>query len=114
MGFFEELNPGKGIPFMDGREKGDTQTLAGKEWHISDFGFIKGDNGEFAVAIFEEDAERFYFLNNILTEMLQKVAAAGKRDELPAQRIRFEVRPNKQGKREYMTFEFVGEDEIPF
>ena len=114
MGFFEDLNPGKGIPFMDGRYKAETRYLAGKEWHIQDFGFIKGDGGEFAVAIFAEDTIHFFFLNAVITEMLHKVENAGEKANLQRQRIRFEMRPNKKGDHEYMTFEFVGEDEIPF
>lgn len=113
--FFESLNPGKGIPFMDDADKGNNADLLGKRWHIADFGFIEGDNGEFPVVQFSEQPEKFYFLNSVIGEMLHKVESAGMRSKLQQHVITFEMRTSKKD-REYMTFEFVGKDgeEIPF
>ena len=112
MGYFEDLNPSKGIPFMDGRDKGDNENLIGKRWHIDDFGFITGDNGEFAVVSFAEDNTHFYFMNSIITEMLQTVSKDAMRKQLSQVAIEFMMKTSKKD-REYMSFEFH-EDEIPF
>lgn len=113
MSYFTDLNPSKGIPFMDGRDKGESADIVGKWLHIDDFGFIKGDNGEFAVVSFAEDAEHFYFMNSIITEMLQKVNADSMRKYLGSQAIRFDMKTSAKG-RDYMTYEFADADEIPF
>ena len=93
-----------GIPFMEGREKGDIKALIGQPLHIEDFGFIRGRNGDFAV-IKVRESERFYFCNSIITEMLRTVQADGMEKELAKQVIVFEERTSKTGQ-DYMTFKF--------
>ena len=105
MGYFDKFK-NDGIPFMEGREKGDLKELCGKQLHIVDFGFIKGRNGDFAVMQFREDKEHFYFGNAIVTEMLRTVQADGMENELPFQSIVFEWRTSKNGQ-DYMAYSFV-------
>ena len=116
MGFFEDLNPSKGVPFMDNRDKADNAMLIGKTLHIEDFAFIDTKNGECPVVIFKEDQDNFYFLNGIIADMLHKVSDGNMRRQLPDHAIRFYKKTNKDGDREYMTFEFVNDDgeEVPF
>lgn len=104
MGYFDKFR-NDGIPFMDGRDKGDLHDLMGKELHIIEFGFIRGKNGDFGVVAFKEDKKRFYFCNAIITEMLQTVQADGMEDALAQQAIVFSVKTSKAGQ-DYMTFEF--------
>lgn len=104
MGYFDKFVK-KGIPFMEGREKGDLSNLVGQPLHIVDFGFIDGNDGEFAVIQFKEDAKKFYFGNSIVTEMLQEVQKDGMEKELAKQVIKFSMRTSKTG-REYMAFDF--------
>ena len=104
MGYFDKFR-NDGIPFMDGRDKGDLKELLGKELHIADFGFIRGKNGDFGVVAFAEDGEKFYFCNAIITEMLRTVQADGMEDALANQGIVFSMKTSKGGQ-DYMTFEF--------
>ena len=112
--YFTNLNPSKGIPFMDGAEKGEKDELLGEWLHIEDFGFINGENGDFAVLKIRERPGKFYFGNQIITEMLQRVNADSMKQHLAENAIKFTMRTSEKG-RDYMTFEFAeaGED-IPF
>ena len=114
MGFFTDLNSGKGIPFMDDRDAGDKSALLSGVWHFEDYGYIDSKNGNCAVVIFAEDAEHFFFMNSVVTEMLRKVDAAGKKSEIPRAGVKFYTTANRDGSREYFTYEFVSEDDAPF
>ena len=104
MGYFDKFR-NDGIPFMEGRDKGDLHDMLDVPVHIIDFGFIKGKNGDFAVIALAEDSGKFYFCNSIITEMLRTVQADDMQDALPQQAIVFSLRMSKAGQ-EYMTFEF--------
>ena len=99
----------KGIPFMEGREKGNLKDVQNTVLHIDDFGFINGSNGEFAVVSFKESPSKFYFANQVITDMLHQVDADGMRAELAQTPIMFYMRQSKDEKREYMTFEFIAD-----
>lgn len=102
--YFEKFNNG-GIQFMEGREKGNLSDMLEKSLHIIDHGFIAGDDGDYAVMLFAEDAEHFYFGNSIITEMLKTVDADGMTAELAEQPIMFVQRESKRG-RTYTGFKF--------
>ena len=106
MGYFDKFVR-KGIPFMEGREKGNLRDMVDKPLHIVDYGFIEGKDGKFAVIAFKEDADRFYFGNSIVTEMLEEVYADGMREELAQQAIQFDLRVSKERGQEYMAFDFI-------
>ena len=111
MGYFDRFN-NKGIPFMDNSDKGDMHDIIGETVHISDFGFIKNDEGDYAVIQLEEKPGVFYFCNQVITDMLHQVDDDDMRDELPKQCIKFDITTSKKG-REYFRFEFT-KDNIPF
>ena len=106
MGYFDKFVR-KGIPFMEGREKGNLRDLVDKPLHIVDFGFIDGKDGKFAVMQFAEDGANFYFGNSIVTEMLETVEEDDMRDELAQQAIVFSLRVSKERNQEYMAFDFI-------
>ena len=111
MGYFDRFN-NKGIPFMDNADKGDMHDILGEPVHISDFGFIKGDEGDYAVIQIAEKPDTFYFCNAVITDMLKQVELDDMKDELAKQVIKFELATSKKG-REYFRFEFAN-DNIPF
>ena len=104
MGYFDKFNNG-GIPFMEGRDKGNISDILGETLHIVDFGFINGDNGEYAVFLTAEHDDVFYFGNAVITDMLREVQKDGMESELAEQKIVFENRTSKKG-REYIAFRF--------
>lgn len=115
MSYFTEFN-NDGIPFMDGRSKGDRANILNKPLHIVDYGFIKGTDGEFAVMLFDEYPDQFYFGNSIVTEMLKTVSADNMKKHLREQAIIFTLKVSKKTKREYMAFRFDEPDseKVPF
>ena len=102
--YFKNLKQ-KGIPFMEGREKGDIRDLLDKEIHIADFGFIRGDNGEYSVFITKEDDKNFYCAGMAVTETLRIIKEDGKRHELPEQPCKL-IEVTSKSKRKYITIEF--------
>lgn len=102
--YFEKFNNG-GIAFMEGRDKGNLADMLETPVHIIDYGFIKNDEGEYAVMLFAEDDKRFYFGNSIITEMLKTIESDGMKDALAEQPIRFFSRESKKG-RTYTGFRF--------
>lgn len=104
MGYFDKFNNG-GIPFMEGRDKGNIFDILGETLHIVDFGFINGDNGEYAVFLTREHDDVFYFGNAVITDMLKEIQRDGMESELSEQEITFENRTSKKG-REYIAFRF--------
>lgn len=111
MGYFDRFNS-KGIPFMDNRDKGDMRDILGKPVHIIDFGFIKNDDGDYGVIALAEDDEKFYFCNQVISDMLHQVEKDDMKEELAKQVIKFELAESKKG-REYFRFEFA-DNNIPF
>lgn len=106
MGNYFDKFKSAGIPFMEGRDKGNLSDMLNRELHIIDYGFIHGDDGDYAVMAFAEDDERFYFGNSIITEMLREVEGDGMKEELSYQPIRFEQRVSRNGRRTYTTYVF--------
>lgn len=111
MGYFDRFN-NKGIPFMDNADKGDLHDILGEIVHITDFGFIKNDEGDYGVIQLSEKPGVFYFANQVITDMLHQVDTDGMKDEIKNAPIKFETAVSKKG-REYIRFEFT-QDSIPF
>ena len=109
MGYFDRFN--KGIAFMDNRDKGDMRNILDKKVHITDFGFIRNDEGDYGVICLAEDEANFYFCNQVITDMLHQIDNDGMREELAKQNIVFSLAESKKG-RAYFKFEFTGD--IPF
>ena len=104
MGYFDKFS-NKGVPFMDNRDKGEFSDLIGKQLHIDQFGFIQGKDGEYPVIAFSEIADKFFFGNAIIGEMLRTVQADGMEKELAKQVITFDKRKSKSG-RDYYGYSF--------
>lgn len=103
MGYFDKFR-NDGIPFMEGREKGNIHELLDEPLHIAEFGFIHGRNGDFAV-IRVLESDKFYFANSIITKMLRTVQADGMENELAKKVIYFEEKVSKLNQT-YITFRF--------
>lgn len=104
MGYFKQFK-NDGVPFMENAQKGNIKDILGEKLHISEFGFINGNDGRFAVIAFDEKPNMFYFGNSYITRMLEKVEEDGKQDELRNVEIMFESRISKTTNREYIAFE---------
>lgn len=103
--YFEKFT-NKGIPFMDGRTKGNISSLVGEVLHIEDFGFINQEGSTYPVIAFVEHPSEFYFGGAVLNDILTQVDHDGMRDELKMQPIALKMVQSKRG-RTYMSVEFV-------
>lgn len=116
MGYFDKFNAGKGIPFMEGNDKMDMPL--DENLTIKDFGFIDGEDGEYAVIYFTEYPKNFAFGNAIITDNLRTMEGDFKSHQavlevLENVTVKFFKKTSKKG-RDYIAVEFIENDNIPF
>lgn len=100
------------LPFMDGREKGNTEDLLGQISTITDYGFLPNDDGELYVAfIVKERSTQFYFGGTVLTDRLMKLDGEGYGDEIREEGLPVLMTKarSKKTKREFTNIEFYPE-----
>lgn len=100
------------LPFMDGREKGETKELLGQISTITDFGFLPSEDGEMYVAfITAERKNKFYFGGTVLTDRLTKLFEEGYYDEIVSDGlpVLMEEKKAKKGNRTYTNVVFYPE-----
>ena len=99
------------LPFMDGREKGESKELVGQVSTISDYGFLKGDDGrEYVVFIVRERAKTFYFGGTVLTDQMQQLEAEGYHDAIIEEGLPMLMTEKKsKNNRSYVNVEFYPE-----
>lgn len=74
------------LPFMEGRDKGETKELIGQVSTIADYGFIPNDAGEaYVVFITKERANKFYFGGSVLTARMLDLENEGYHDAIVAE-----------------------------
>lgn len=106
----ESMNSGKGIQFMEGRTKGETDELLDKTVTIRDYAFINGTDGEYVVFIVDKVNDKFYFGGKVLTDNLKQLTDE-EHVELMSEGLptRFTIRVSKN-KKKYVAVEFYPED----
>ena len=70
------------LPFMDGKEKGSSDELLDEILTITDYGFMRGDKGDYSVFIVKEIPEKFFFGGMVITEDLKEFDTNGYYDEI--------------------------------
>ena len=105
----ESMNSGKGIEFMEGRTKGETEELLDKVCTIRDYAFITGTDGEYVVFIIDEDPKSFFFGGKVLTNNL-KALSEEEHEELKADGLPTYLTQRKsKNKKTYTAVEFYPE-----
>ena len=99
------------LPFMEGRDKGDTKELVGTVNTITDFGFLPNENGEvYAVFIVKERAGKFYFGGTVLTDQLGQLESEGYHDIIVDEGLPMLMAEKKsKNNRSYINVEFYPE-----
>lgn len=99
------------LPFMDGREKGETKELVGTVNTITDYGFLKGDDGrEYVAFIVKERSKSFYFGGTVLTDQMQQLEAESYHDEIVESGLPMLMTEKKsKNNRSYINVEFYPE-----
>lgn len=100
-----------GLPFMEGRTKGETDELLGQESTICDYGFLPNDNGEaYAVFIVKERSDKFYFGGEVLTDRLTQLENEGYHEAVVAEGLPILMTKKKsKNNRNYTNVEFYPE-----
>ena len=99
------------LPFMGGREKGETKELIGQVSTINQFGFIPNEAGEpYAVFTVKEREKKFYFGGMVLTDRLIQLEKEGYRQVIEDEGLPV-LMTEKKGKsnRFYTNIEFFPE-----
>lgn len=66
------------LPFMEGREKGETKDLIGTINTINEYGFLPNEKGgQFAVFTVKERPQHFFFGGMVITDQLAQLEAEG-------------------------------------
>ena len=91
------------LPFMEGREKGDTNELLGQDSTITEYGFLPNEAGElYAVFTVKERPSKFYFGGTVITDRLFKLDQEGYREAIVAEGL--PVRMNNKKSKNNRTF----------
>lgn len=100
------------LPFMDGREKGNTDELLGQVSTIVDYGFLPNDDGELYVAfITRERSKKFYFGGKVLTDRMTQLDQEGFGDEIRKEGLPMLMSQAKsKANRNYTAVTFFPED----
>lgn len=99
------------LPFMEGRDKGDTKELLGQVSTIVDYGFLPNEAGEmYAVFIVKERSDKFYFGGTVITDRLFKLDQDGYRAEIIAEGLPVLMAEKKsKNNRSFVNVEFYPE-----
>ena len=101
------------LPFMEGREKGETKELLGTVNTICDYGFLPNEHGEvYACFIVKERPKKFYFGGTVITDRLTQLEEEGYHEAIMAEGL--PVRMDEKKSRNNRTFTnvvFFPEDE---
>ena len=100
-----------GLPFMEGRVKGDTDELLGQESTIIDYGFLPNEKGEaYACFIVKERSDKFYFGGEVLTDRLTQLEKEGYHEAIQAEGLPILMTKKKsKNNRHYTNVEFYPE-----
>ena len=105
---------GGGLPFMNGRNKGDFKHLLGLRTAIIDYGFMTessdGQSREYVAFIVEGFEKEFFFGGTVLTDQMRILDGEGFGDEIRENGlpVLFGEKRSKNG-RTYTTVEFYPE-----
>lgn len=97
------------LPFMDGRDKGETSELLGTVNTINEYGFLPNETGEvYAVFTVKERAGKFYFGGTVLSDRLAQLEAEGYHNAIVEEGLPILMNEQKarKGGRTYVNVEF--------
>ena len=99
------------LPFMEGKEKGDSAELIGTVNTINNYGFLNNDKGEaYAAFTVRERPNKFYFAGGVLTDRLAQLEAEGYRGAIETEGLPVLMTEKKsKNNRTYTAVEFFPE-----
>lgn len=100
------------LPFMEGRDKGETKELLSTVCTIRDYGFLPNETGEpYACFIVDEIPDKFFFGGSVLTARLTDLDAEGYHEAIVEEGlpVLMTEKKSKKNNRGYTNVEFYPE-----
>lgn len=102
------------LPLMEGKEKGELDSLLGQVSTINDYGFLSDrEKGGEAYVVFtvKERPGKFFFGGTVLTDRLSQLEAEGYHDAIISEGlpVLMKTQKNKKGDKRYTNVEFFPE-----
>ena len=100
------------LPFMEGKNKGETKELFGQVSTINEYGFLPNEAGEmYAVFTVAERSDKFYFGGTVMTERLFKFEQEGYHEDIVKEGLPVLMNEKKsKANRTYVDVVFFPED----
>ena len=100
------------LPFMEGRDKGETRDLLGSVNTITDYGFLPNEHGEpYAVFVVDGVPKKFYFGGTVITDRLFTLDAEGYGEVIRAEGLPVRMTEKRsKNNRTFTNVEFFPED----
>ncbi|NCC78975.1 MAG: hypothetical protein EOM07_05155 [Clostridia bacterium] len=111
----KKINSNGGVAFMDRREK--AELILDETLLVDDFGFIKGEDGEYVVLSTKDYPKFFFFGGSVVTQKFKELIDGENLDDikekLEAEGLPtlFTKKTTKKGNRSYTTCVFYPEEE---
>jgi hypothetical protein len=88
------------LPIMEGREKGEMDSILNTVVTITDYDFLQGDDSPFAVFTIEQIPYMFFFGGGVITDHIQTLDKEGYKAEIQKEGlpVRFEKKKSKNGR----------------
>lgn len=104
------LSLNSGVEFMEGRDKKEIPLNV--QLTVENYDYLQGEDGDFAVIIFKEDKDNFYFGSSVSTKKLKLIDDNFNEDEINQMLenseiiVEFSERKSKN-KRKYTDMKFI-------
>lgn len=85
---------------MEGRDKGEMSSMLNLPLVITDFDFLEGDNGQYAVIVFKDESKHFFFGGGVISDHLAKLEEDGFKEVIQQEGlpVRFESKKSKNNR----------------
>lgn len=101
------------LEILDGKTKGDKRDILGKPVTISNYGFIKSKDGDYAFFTIKEN-ENFYNASSLLTDYLKQIDENGGHEDVVNEGLPILLTEKiSSSNRKYIDVEFYPSD-LPF
>lgn len=70
-----------GLPLMEGKTQLNVENIMGEEVTVEDYGYLKGDNGEYVVLTLKEYPNHFMYGATVVTQSFKELDSALSVDE---------------------------------
>lgn len=104
-----------GLPFMEGRTQLDVDKILGQTVTVEEYGYLRGDNGDYVVLVLEEYPQFFMYGASVVTQAfkeLDEMLTPKEKEEVLKEGLTFSIEERKsKNKFTYHKITFFPDDE---